>query len=290
MVKPAGLAMVVLAFGTGAFAWISRGPAIEAGVRRLPVTGVVVATPEGREVPIAHDDIPDYMPAMTMAFTLAGNEPVRLAPGDRVRFMLRVGSGPTVAEDVAVTGRGAAIPGEAGAVGAPAAARLKRGDTIAPFALIDERGRGYTDADLRGHQTVVTFIFTRCPVPEYCPLVSARFKALQTTLARDRSLPRDAQLLSITLDPAFDTPAVLEAYGKAIGAEPGRWRFAGGDGAAVLQVARAFSVYVERNGALLDHTLATALVDRRGRIVEIWRGNGWRLDDVTAALRATAAE
>ena len=111
----------------------------------------------------------------------------------------------------------------------------------------------------------MTFIFTRCPVPEFCPLVTARFKALQATLARDRSLPRDAQLLSVTLDPAFDTPAVLEAYGKAMGAEPGRWRFAGGDSAAVLQVARAFSVYVEKNGALLDHTLATALVDRHGR-------------------------
>ena len=136
----------------------------------------------------------------------------------------------------------------------------------------------------------MTFIFTRCPVPEFCPLITTRFKALQATLARDRSLPRDTQLLSITLDPAFDTPAVLEAYGKAMGADPERWRFAGGDGAAVQQVARAFSVYVEKNGALLDHTLATALVDRRGRIVEIWRGNGWKLDEVTAALRTTAAD
>jgi protein SCO1/2 len=286
MWKPTGLAMVVLAFGAGAFSWISRGPAVEAGVRRLPVTGVVVAAPDGREVRIAHDDIPDYMPAMTMTFTLA-DESVGLAPGDRVRFRLRVGSGPTVAEDVAVTGRGVPIPVEAGA---PPPARLKRGDTIAPFALIDERGRAFTDTDLRGHQTIVTFIFTRCPVPEFCPLMTARFKALQTTLARDRSLPRDTQLLSITLDPAFDTPAVLDAYGKAMGAEPGRWRFAGGDSDAVRRIARAFSVYVEKNGALLDHTLATALVDRRGRIVEIWRGNGWRLDEVTAALRRTAAD
>ena len=278
--------MVVLAFATGAIAWISRGPAVEAGVRRLSVTGVVVAAPEGREVRIAHDDIPDYMPAMTMAFTLA-DASARLAPGDRVRFRLRVGSGPSVAEDMAVTGRGAAIPVEAGA---PPPARLKRGDTIAPFALIDERGRAFTDADLRGHQTLVTFIFTRCPVPEFCPLMTSRFKALQTTLARDRSLPRDTQLLSITLDPAFDTPAVLDAYAKAMGAEPGRWRFAGGDSDAVQRIARAFSVYVEKNGAMLDHTLATALVDSRGRIVEIWRGNGWKLDEVTTALRTTAED
>ena len=280
--------MVVMAFGTGAFAWISRGPAAEAGVRRLPVTGVVVASPQGRDVKIAHDDIPDYMPAMTMSFTLAEDESARLAPGDRVRFLLRVGSGPTVAEGVDVTGRGAAIP--VGDSAPPPPARLRRGDTIAPFALIDERGRPFTDADLRGHQTILTFIFTRCPVPEYCPLVTARFKALQTTLAHDRSLPRDARLLSVTLDPAFDTPEVLAAYGAAVGASPDRWRFATGEPGAVMRVARAFSVYVEKNGALLDHTLATALVDRDGRIVEIWRGNGWKLDEVTAALRAAAAD
>lgn len=276
-----------IALGSGAFAWVARGPAAEPGVRRLAVTGVVVAAPHGRDVTIAHDDIPDYMPAMTMSFTLAEGESTRLAPGDRVRFLLCVGSGPTVAEDVDVTGRNAAIPVDEAA---PPPKRLRRGDTIAPFALIDERGRAFTDADLRGHQTILTFIFTRCPVPEYCPLVTARFKALQTHLTQDRSLPRDARLLSVTLDPAFDRPGILAAYGAAVGASPDRWRFATGEPDAVMRVARAFSVYVERNGALLDHTLATALVDRDGRILEIWRGNAWKLEEVTTALRASAAD
>ncbi|MEO5819709.1 MAG: SCO family protein [Vicinamibacteraceae bacterium] len=278
--------MVVMACGTGAFAWIARGPAVQAGVRRLPVTGVVVAAPEGQVVRIAHDDIPDYMPAMTMAFTLAEAESTRLVPGDRVRFDLRIGSGPSVAEGIAVTGRGPVPGGTPATPQAPS--RLKRGDALAPFALVDERGRGFTLADLQGHPTVVTFIFTRCPVPEFCPLLTSKFTTLQRALATDRTLPRTTRLLSITLDPAFDTPEVLAAYGKAVGAEPARWRFAGGEPAAVLQVTRAFSVYVERNGALLDHTLATALLDGRGRVVEIWRGNGWQVTDVTAALRGVS--
>ena len=87
----------------------------------------------------------------------------------------------------------------------------------------------------------------------------------------------------------FDTPAVLKDYARAIGADPSRWRFASGDPDEVLKVARAFSVYVERNGAVLDHTLATALVDPQGRVQEIWRGNGWRVDDVTAAVRGESA-
>jgi protein SCO1 len=279
------LAMVVLAFGSGAFAWMVRGPVVEAGVRRLQVTGVVVSVPDGRVVRIAHDDIADYMPAMTMAFTLADGEPARLGPGDTVRFLLRVGSGPSVAEQVTVTGH----TRSAAAAVAPVA-RLKRGDTLPPFTLLDEEGRTLTDAHVLGHPTLVNFVFTRCPVPELCPLATSRFTALQRAIERDRSLPRDAQLLSITLDPAFDTPAVLEAYARSAGASPARWRFATGDAAAVLRVARAFSVFVEKNGALLDHTLATALIDRRGRVVEIWRGNGWQVEEVTARLRRSVAE
>jgi protein SCO1/2 len=251
---------------------------------RKPVRGVVLTAPEGRSVRIAHDEIPGYMAAMTMSFTLADGESAALVPGDRVRFTLRTNAPGNLAEDVTVTGHGAVPAGEAPAP--PRVSRLKPGDTLPAFALVDERAQALTDADLRGHPTVVTFIFTRCPVPEFCPLVTSRFAELQRMLARDRSLPHGTQLLSITLDPAFDTPPILEAYARAKGADAARWRFATGKPDEVLQVARAFSVYVERNGALLDHTLATALVDAEGRVVEIWRGNGWKAADVAEALRA----
>lgn len=252
---------------------------------RKPVTGIVLTAPEGRSVRIAHDEIPGYMDAMTMAFTLADGESPVLKPGDRVRFILRVGKPGNQAEDVTVTGHGALPAADGAASRTVPVSRLKPGDTLPAFALVDERGRAFTDADLRGHPTVVTFIFTRCPVPEFCPLVTSRFAELQRMLARDRSLPRDTALLSITLDPAFDTPPILEAYARAKGADAARWRFATGKPDDVQRVARAFSVYVERNGALLDHTLATALVDAGGRVVEIWRGNGWKSAEVAAALR-----
>lgn len=250
---------------------------------RKPVRGIVLTAPEGRRVRIAHDEIPGYMAGMTMSFTLAEGESAALAPGDRVRFTLRTDAPGNLAEDVTVTGHGAVPAGDAPAP--PPVSRLKPGDLLPAFALVDERARALTEADLRGHPTVVTFIFTRCPVPEFCPLVTGRFAELQRMLGRDRSLPRDTQLLSITLDPAFDTPPILEAYARAKGADAARWRFATGRPDDVLRVARAFSVYVERNGALLDHTLATALVDAEGRVVEIWRGNGWTTGEVAAALR-----
>jgi protein SCO1/2 len=96
----------------------------------------------------------------------------------------------------------------------------------------------------------------------------------------------DVRLLSVTLDPDFDTPPVLTAYARSLDADLTRWRLAGGDAGEVTRLARAFSVYVERRGALLDHTLATALVGADGRVVEIWRGSGWKVSEIVDALHA----
>lgn len=275
------IAAFTLAFGAGAVVWNAASRAEPAPGR--PVTGIVVAAPEGRSVRVAHDEIAGYMPAMTMAFTLANGESAQLGPGDRIRFVLRVGNGSSLAEDVTVIGRGPIAAAAAPAI-APVV-RVKRGDPIPDVLLVDQDGAPIVAADFRGHLTVMTFVFTRCPMPEFCPLVTSRFKQLQTTIAGDRSLPADVRLLSVSLDPAFDTPAVLLAHARGVGANPDRWRFAGGDPDDVLKWARAFSVFVEQKGALLDHTLATALIDRRGHVVEIWRGNGWKVREVIDALR-----
>jgi protein SCO1 len=288
MWNKAALAAIALALGAGTVAWTRQDQTAANETRRLAVTGIVVTPLEGRQVRVAHDDIPGYMPAMTMAFTLGEGESSALEPGDRVRFTLRVGPDGSVAEAVTVTGR--TTTAGPGAVAAAPVARLKRGDALPSLALVDQDGRPFTGDDLRGHATIVTFIFTRCPLPEFCPVVTSRFKELQAALGREPSLPSDTRLLSITLDPEFDTPAVLQAYARAIGADSRRWRFVSGDPAEVLRVARAFSVHVERNGVLLDHTLATALIDPSGRVAEIWRGNGWKASEVLAALRSQKGE
>jgi protein SCO1/2 len=262
------------------FAWTR--PAAADRDPAYTLTGVVVAPPDGQIVRIRHEAIPGYMPGMTMAFTLDGDEPASVTPGDLVRFTFRPGSGGIRAEGLQVIGHAeAGEPPTAAPV-----ARLKRGDRLPSFTLLDDDGRAFTDRDLRGRPTVLSFIFTRCPVPEFCPLVTQRFRELQDALAHDPSGAASARLLSITLDPEFDTPPVLQAFARSRHADPARWRFAGGESDEVLRLARAFSVYVERQGALLDHTLATALVDADGVIREIWRGNGWSAADVMGALHA----
>jgi protein SCO1/2 len=255
------------------------------GDRRFQVTAVVVGRAESGAIAVAHDAIPDYMPAMTMPFMLADpRDGERLSPGDRVRFTLRVGLESSSAEAVVVTGRdalvaNAAVPGRAGR------GRLRPGDALPAFALVDQNGAPLSDADLRGHVTVVTFIFTRCPLPEYCPRIVGRFKQLQRAIVADASLA-DVHLLSVTLDPEFDSPRVLSEYGRAMGADFARWRFATGSPDQVAVVTQAFAVRTERSGGLIDHTPATALIDARGEVVELWRGNAWEVREILDTLHA----
>lgn len=281
------LAAGLIAGVIGVSAWARRDASAPAGPNlRFEVAGVVVAPVEGGTMTVAHEDIAGYMPAMTMPFVLEKKEDgARVSPGDRVVFTLVVGQERSRAKNVTVTGHDPTF--EARMASAPrASARLRNGDAVPPMDLIDQDGKKLTSAEWRGHATVVTFIFTRCPMPEFCPLISAKFKRLQDATAADARLKESVRLVSITLDPEHDTPAVLREYALAKGADFARWRFATGTPEQVAAFTRAFAVHTEQNGPLLDHTLATALVGRDGHVVEVWRGNQWEPQEVLDALGA----
>ncbi|WP_175414722.1 SCO family protein [Nibricoccus aquaticus] len=254
--------------------------------KTFTVTGLIKARLDDGALVIQHEEIPGYMAAMTMRFTPADpREAATLQPGDRVRFRYRVSDDTDVADRFVVTGKEAvktnSTPGNR-------TRRLKSGDTVPTFSLLDENGNAFTHAALNDRFTVITFIFTRCPVPEYCPAMALKFGALQKAIAADPALAPRVRLLSITLDPEFDRPDILAAYGKAVGANPVHWNFATGEKSQIDSLARAFAVYAERNGVTLDHTLCTALIGPDGLVLELWRGNAWSLDETLAALRKAA--
>ncbi|HUG12231.1 MAG TPA: SCO family protein, partial [Opitutaceae bacterium] len=243
--------------------------------------GVFKARLDDGRVIIDHEEIPDYMPAMTMAFTPADPAEVAgLRDGDAIRFRWRVSKGGSVADTFMITGRAASVAPVARAT----VRRVREGDAVPAFNLVDENNRPFTQADLLGRNTVITFIFTRCPVPEFCPAMAAKFSAIQDGLIANNMTNGSVRLLSVTLDPEFDIPDILTVYGDAIGANPAIWNLATGTKDEAEALSRAFSVYTERNGALLDHTLCTALIGPDGRVKELWRGNGWKTDEVIAAL------
>lgn len=254
--------------------------------------GIVRATGESDDVLfIEHEDIPGVMPSMTMPFVLGDAEAAgRFGPGDAVAFEFAMDERGAVAHGLRSVGVDEVkLPG--GSV-APAAAsnipRLKVGDRWPDFELIGEDGRTLTQADFAGRHVVVTFLFVRCPVPNYCPLLTRKFARLQEELRADASLSASVRLLSVSFDPA-DTPPVLREYAASHGADPSIWRFATGDPAEIDALTRAFAVRIEKDGATIDHGLCTALLSPEGEVLEIWRGNEWKPEDVIDSLRPRPA-
>ena len=140
----------------------------------------------------------------------------------------------------------------------------------------------------RGRYWILTFVFTRCPMPNFCPRMSKNFQELQRAIESEGGALTETRLLSITLDPEYDTPAVLKGYGSHEGANPKIWMFGTGDVSEIDKLKQSFAVYAEREGGTISHGLTTALVDKDGRIVKLWRGNGWTPREVLDSLRANA--
>jgi protein SCO1/2 len=118
--------------------------------------------------------------------------------------------------------------------------------------------------------------------------MAVKFNSLQKSLVAQPASSTPFRLVSITLDPDFDRPEILAAYGKAIGAKPAHWNFATGTKTRIGALAKAFAVVAENNGVTLDHTLCTALIGPDGRVVELWRGHAWKPDEVLSALNTAA--
>lgn len=287
-------ARLVLAGLLGLLGACAKPAADAARPRAYDVRGIVRAAPDParRVITIEHEDVPGFMPAMTMQFDYrAPGDFGALRPGDGVAFQLWVtdqtswisAPRPVPAAEVRLPVR---APTRAAGGAVP---RLREGDRLPEFALVDQDGQPLGRATFAGRALVVTFIFTRCPIPNFCPLMAQNFQRLQEAIKTEPALAGRAALLSISFD-EFDTPPVLKDYGSAFGADVSLWRFATGTPAEVQRLTRAFAVHVEAEGGTLAHSLTTALIDRDGTIRQLWRGNGWQPAEVLAALRALPSD
>jgi len=225
----------------GAGGACSRAPE----ARTYQLTGQVLAVkPETNEILVKHEDIPGFMPAMTMPYVV--KDPALLegrAAGDLITATLTVEE--TLGYLSAITRTGSAPLPEDARTTIPAAAGidlLTPGDTVPDTALSDQDEQPITLAAFRGHAAAVTFIYTRCPLPQYCPLMDRRFAEVQAAAAADAALAGRIRLLSISFDPQFDRAAVLRGHAKSLGADPAVWRFATATETAVDRLAARFGV------------------------------------------------
>jgi protein SCO1/2 len=226
---------------------------------------------------------------MTMPFTAKNPKEIAgLRAGDAIRFDFVVTSEDSWIRKVRpIDAASLHLPAKPDPTPRQSAAhRLREGDSIPAFQLVDQKERAISPETFAGRSLLLTFIFTRCPVPNFCPLLSRNFERLQQEIQQDPALADRVRLLSISFDPEFDTPQTLARYGKAFTEDADFWRFATGEPAEIEKLTRAFSVYVQAEDGTLNHGLCTALVDPDGVITKIWRGNAWRPEEVMAELKA----
>ncbi len=244
--------------------------------------GLVTHIEPGRHsITISHRDIPGFMPAMEMPFTADEKEDLRaIKPGMRIEFDLVVDKHQMRVKKIRVI----QTPPPPGSSFAPKpwTRELQTQETVPNFSLVAQDGSAFELSSLRGRVVLIDFIYTRCPMPEACPRLSANFAYLQ------RHFGNRVDLISVTLDPKWDKPPVLDAYAKRWAADTSTWRFATGPEADVRRVAEEFGVRYWPDEDALVHSSAVGIIARDGRLAARVDGAAYPvrqlMDLVTAQL------
>jgi protein SCO1/2 len=266
--------------------------AAPAGAQRYPLRGKVVEVDSAsRGITIAHEDIPGFMPAMTMPFVVLEKDAALLqhvGSGDEVSATLVAPDSRYWLEDLVVVKKGTPDPD---ATPGPRAREARPGDAMPDVTLVDQDGRTLRLGDYRGKAVALTFVFTRCPMPDFCPLMMKQFAAAEATLTRDTELAVLTHLLTVSFDTKHDTPDVLRAFGRPFQkTTPAftHWTLATGTEEAIRALGGALELdYVEEDRSFV-HNLRTAVLDREGRLQRLFRGNEWSPKDLVAELRKAA--
>ncbi len=252
--------------------------------KRYELEGRVVAVDAGNhQLTIAHQDVAGLMKAMTMPFTVSKSSDwvfKSIAPGDHVHATLML-SDHAELQDVSFTRL------ETEESGGPSAPRIPQpGDEVPDFTLVNQSGKTIHLHQFRGKPLLLTFIYTRCPFPEYCPRLSNNFGQVMRQLQKNPTAFSDAQLLSISIDPENDQPAALRSYGEryvgSVDPNFSHWEFASGSPQQVRQAADFFGLAYNQKDGQIIHGLQTVLVGKDGKVAKVYSGNDWKPDDVAA--------
>jgi len=225
------------------------------------------------------------MAAMTMRFDVLDSKELQgLAPGDSVSFRMIVTEDDgwidqVRREEVA----GAIAPQDNISEAVSKGKVLKIGEPFPDCELISASGTPVKISDFRGSALAVTFIFTRCPYPDFCPRVSKKFYAVQEKM--NAAEIADWQMLSISFDPDHDTPEKLLAYAKEVGADPDRWHFATGKVEDIRQLGVSVGLVFKQTPETIEHNMRTALVDKGGMIRRLETNNLWDVDDFVRVFK-----
>ena len=248
---------------------------------------------DGKTAVIQHEEIPNYMEAMSMPFRVKeSKELAELKLGDEIHFRFVVAEYESWIDRVTKTGRSMPTTNSA-TTNTPArrdfrAVRdvepLKIGDALPNYPLTNQLGRAFALHDFKGRALALTFIFTRCPVPDFCPRLSTRFAEAQEKLLATNGAPANWHFLSVSFDVDRDTSEVLKSYAERLTYDAARWTFATGALIEIDALTEQFGLVFPRDGTVFNHNLRTVVVDAAGRVQRVFVGNEWKADELVAEM------
>jgi len=283
--------LITFTFLAGACSWGDQPPQNE---KRYPIKGVVVAVNQReRTATIKHEDIPGYMQGMTMDFKIKNAADLQaMKPGDQITGTLVIDDISSWIEVTAVTEGGAVLTPTTVVPGEP-----KPGDEIPDFTLVNQDGKAIHLSQYRGRSIALTFVYTRCPQPDQCTLMSSNFAAVDLELQKEPDVYAKTHLLTVSFDPEYDTPKVMRSYGAS---HTGRysdekfehWEFTTGTADEVKRIAEFFGLRYFKDSSTGEeqvmHSLRTAVIDPDGKLVKLYRGNEWKPSELADDLRHLA--
>ena len=271
----------------------SQPPPAAQQAKRYHLVGKIVSVDQQQAtLNVDGQDIPGFMAAMTMPYPVKDAKSLSsLNPGDEITADVVVTNDGAYLENIVVTKK--APPGAPKPSGA--AHQPQPGESVPDFALINQDGKRIHLSAFRGDVLLVTFIYTRCPFPDYCPLVSQNFARIYADLRKNASIDsKKIRLLSVSFDPAYDTPAVLRKYARTFDATTGgspfdRWEFAAVPAMQLRDVANFFGLYYSTSGGQIVHSLSTTVINPDGTVYKWYEENDWKpadlLQDAEQSLR-----
>jgi len=247
---------------------------------------VMELRPDDRTVVIRHEAISNYMAAMTMPFKAKFPEALAgLRRGDEISFQLHVTESESWVDGITKIGT-VSLPPIQTLANSPA---VQPGHPLLDYQFTNELGRAVSLNDFRGQALAITFFYTRCPVPEYCPRLSKNFQEAQQKLEALPGAPVNWHLLSISFDPEFDSPQLLKAYGNSYQYDPKHWSFLTGPADKIGELARQSGVSYQSEGGAINHDFRTLILDANGHLQMIFPTSGDLSDQIVAEIIKAAA-
>ncbi len=247
---------------------------------------VVSIDPKAKRVTISHEEIPNYMMAMTMPFkvkdsTLLGH----VAIGDSVQGTLAVSRSESWLETLFVIGRGEPKK-EMLAEDIRIAHLFQKGAPLPDLEFLNQDKKKIRLGQFKGKVLALSFIYSRCPLPDFCIRMSDYFARIQRELKKDASLNGKWHLFSISFDAKFDSPDVLKKYGKNYGADFTVWDFLTAGEATIERFTDGFDMVIQsEQGGIFNHNLRTAILDKDGNLMEKIISNEWRPEEVAEKMK-----